>query len=195
MRFYKRYWEPIARGEITVAFRRWQRPMVVAGRSYRTAGTIIEVDRVDQVDPGDITDDEARAAGHTDAASLLTDFGDRDGFPLYRIHFHLAEGPDPRARLAEDDSLSDDDVAAINLRLERLDRASSHGAWTQEVLRLIEEHPARRAPDLAQIRGMETLPFKVDVRKLKNLGLTESLSVGYRLSPRGTAYLRSRPGT
>jgi hypothetical protein len=32
-------------------------------------------------------------------------------------------------------------------------------------------------------------PFKIDVRKLKNLGLTESLDIGYRLSPRGRAYL------
>ena len=192
MRFYKRYWEPIARGEITVAFRRWQRPLVVAGRRYRTAATIIEVDQVDQVDPGEVTDDEARAAGHSDAASLVTDFGDRNEFPLFRIRFHVAEGPDPRARLAEDDALTDADLAAIDLRLERLDRASTHGAWTHDVLRLIEANPARRAPDLAEIRGMETIPFKVDVRKLKNLGLTESLRIGYRLSPRGIAYLASR---
>jgi hypothetical protein len=31
--------------------------------------------------------------------------------------------------------------------------------------------------------------FKRDVRKLKELGLTESLEVGYRLSPRGAALL------
>ena len=160
LRFYKRYWEPIARGEITVAFRRWQRPMVVAGRRYRTAGTIIEVDRVDLVDPGDVTDDEARAAGHTDAASLLTDFGDRDGFPLYRIHFHLAEGPDPRARLAEDDSLSDDDLAAINLRLERLDRASTHGPWTNDVLRLIEANPSPSCPRPGRNQGHGNAPVQ-----------------------------------
>ena len=35
----------------------------------------------------------------------------------------------------------------------------------------------------------ETRPFKADVRKLKELGLTESLPVGYRLSPRGERYL------
>ena len=46
-----------------------------------------------------------------------------------------------------------------------------------------------RAPDLAASLGRETLPFKRDVRKLKELGLTESLEVGYRLSPRGRAYL------
>ena len=36
--------------------------------------------------------------------------------------------------------------------------------------------------------GRERDPFKLDVRKLKNLGLTRSLRVGYRLSSRGAAY-------
>ncbi len=65
------------------------------------------------------------------------------------------------------------------------------------MLELIAAHPARRAPDLAAIRGMATQPFKADVRKLKELSLTESLEVGYRISPRGQAYLdrglRERP--
>jgi hypothetical protein len=39
---------------------------------------------------------------------------------------------------------------------------------------------------------MERLPFKANVRKLKALGLTESLDVGYRLSPRGEALLAAR---
>lgn len=34
-----------------------------------------------------------------------------------------------------------------------------------------------------------TAPFKRDVRKHKELGLTGSLPVGYRLSPRGAAWL------
>jgi hypothetical protein len=34
-----------------------------------------------------------------------------------------------------------------------------------------------------------TAAFKTDVRKLKGLGLTESLEVGYRLPPRGQAWL------
>ena len=54
---------------------------------------------------------------------------------------------------------------------------------------MIESHPGRRAPDLAAHFGREVQPFKTDVRKLKNLGLTLSLTVGYRLSPRGEAYL------
>jgi hypothetical protein len=58
------------------------------------------------------------------------------------------------------------------------------------VLRLIAANPGRRAPDLARRRGLDTRPFKIDVRTLKALGLTESLAVGYRLSPRGRAYLK-----
>ena len=75
-------------------------------------------------------------------------------------------------------------------RLARLDRASSHGAWTTEVLQTIAARPAVRAADLAAGFGRETQPFKLDVRKLKNLGLTLSLEVGYRLSP---AVRRSSP--
>ena len=44
-----------------------------------------------------------------------------------------------------------------------------------------------RAPDLAARVGRETADFKKDVRKLKELGLTESLAIGYLLSPRGEA--------
>jgi hypothetical protein len=57
------------------------------------------------------------------------------------------------------------------------------------VLRLIADRPGTRAADLAAELGREKLPFKAEVRKLKELGLTESLQVGYRLSPRGRAYL------
>ena len=97
--------------------------------------------------------------------------------------------------LREQDSLSPAERATIDARLARFDAASRHGAWTSEVLRLIAERPGTRAPDLAAGRGLETARFKADVRKLKELGLTESLEVGYRLSPRGRAYLGPSGGT
>jgi hypothetical protein len=59
------------------------------------------------------------------------------------------------------------------------------------VLELIAANPERRAGELAAEMGRERLPFKADVRKLKALGLTESLPIGYRLSPRGRALLDS----
>ena len=91
--------------------------------------------------------------------------------------------------LRESADLTDDDVAAIDAKLERLDRASSHGPWTMATLDIIRRRPHTRAPDLAAELGRERDPFKIDVRKLKNLGLTRSFDVGYEVSPRGVAYL------
>ena len=42
---------------------------------------------------------------------------------------------------------------------------------------------------------MDRPAFKLNVRKLKALGLTESLEVGYRLSPRGAAFLAAADRT
>ena len=71
-----------------------------------------------------------------------------------------------------------------------MDEASRHGPWTRAVLELIATKPEVRAEELAAEMGREKLPFKRDVRKLKELGLTESLNPGYRLSPRGKTVLR-----
>lgn len=189
MLFDKRFWAGIADGSVTVAFRRWHRPRVLAGRSYRTAGQILDVVSVTEVDVGSVSEADATAAGYPDAAQLVADLRGDPGRLLYRIEFRRADRPDPRAELAARSRLDDADVVEITRRLDRLDRASTHGPWTRATLRLIADHPARRAGDLAEMVGRERAPFKIDVRKLKNLGLTESLDVGYRLSPRGSAYL------
>ena len=191
MRFTKPYWSGIADGSVTVAYRWWLRPTVVPGRAYRTGGGRVEVERVDLVEPDEITESDAKAAGHRSADELIAAFPtDREGRALYRVRFHLLDEPDPREELANDADLSTDDVADIDARLARLDRASRHGPWTRQTLELIHDRPATRAPDLAASVGRETQPFKLDVRKLKNLGLTTSLKIGYELSPRGRAYLR-----
>ena len=65
--------------------------------------------------------------------------------------------------------------------------------WTRETLRLIAKHPRIAASKLAAKVERETLPFKVDVRKLKKLGLTQSFEVGYEISPRGRAFLAAAP--
>ena len=57
------------------------------------------------------------------------------------------------------------------------------------MLASIRDRPGVPAAELAASFGREKLPFKLDVRKLKELGLTESLRPGYRLSPRGAAVL------
>jgi hypothetical protein len=175
----------IAAGEVTVAFRRWRRPMAKAGGTQKTPVGVLAFDSVDRVE--DITPADARRAGFPDPAAAWAMLRNREG-DLYRITLRLA-GPDPRVALREDAALGPDDRAAIAARLARLDRASRHGPWTEATLRAIAEAPGTRAADLAERFGRERLPFKADVRKLKALGLTESLEVGYRLSPRGRAYL------
>ena len=191
MLFRKRFWAGIEDGSVTLAFRRWERSNVVAGRPRRTPVGIVDVLAVDEVEAEGISDAEAASAGYASAEKLRAALGPDDGRRVFRIEFRLAPGPDPRAELAADEHLTGEDVAAIDARLERLDRASPHGRWTLATLALIAERPEVRAEDLATSVGREKAPFKLDVRKLKNLGLTESFSVGYGLSPRGRAYLRA----
>jgi hypothetical protein len=185
----------IARGEITLAFRRWDRPRVRVGTHLRTAVGLIAIESVDEVDPARITRADARRAGHADRADLLTALArsragqaDRADRPVYRIGLRPA-GEDPRVALRQRDGIEPAEAAEVLARLARLDRASRHGPWTARVLRLIADRPGVRAADLAAAEGREKLPFKADVRKLKELGLTESLEIGYRLSPRGRALL------
>jgi hypothetical protein len=182
---------------VTVTFRRWKRRQVVAGHRYRTGHRIvgrmmIEVDDVREVDPDEITNADARRAGFTDAATLVAQLRGDPDLPVFRIAFHVVDEPDPRSVLAATSELTAEDRDEIQRRLDRLDRAGRIGPWTRAVLEVIAEQPATRAADLAAGFGRETQPFKNDVRKLKNLGLTESLEVGYRLSPRGRAFLGAR---
>ncbi len=133
-----------------------------------------------------VSDEDARRAGQRSAASLIAGLGSRRG-DLYRIEVRLA-GPDPRVALRAREPAAAE-LEAVRARLARM------GPWTYDVLTAIGERPGIRAADLAESLGREKHPFKLDVRKLKELGLTESLRVGYRLSPRGRAVLRAELAT
>jgi len=178
----------VADGSVTLAFRRWRKQDVRVGSAFRTVSGVVRVDEVAVVDPAAITDEEAVAAGWPDADRLRRQLDKVLEGDTYRVTLSWA-GPDPRVALRESAELSDDDVAAIDAKLDRLDRASSHGPWTMVTLDIIRRRPHTRAPDLAAELGRERDPFKIDVRKLKNLGLTRSFEVGYDVSPRGVAYL------
>lgn len=187
MLFKKRTLEGIRAGEVTLAFRRWTKPTVRTGGTLRTPVGVVAIESVTPIEEGDVTAGEVRAAGFGSLEALRAELGKRPGV-LYRIAFRYV-GADPRIALREEDALSVGEVAELSRRLERLDAASRSGPWTVEVLRLLRESPGVRAGDLAARRDQERLAFKRDVRKLKELGLTESLEVGYRLSPRGAAVL------
>lgn len=186
MLFKRETLDRIRSGDVTLAFRRWRRPTVKAGGRLRTPIGELAIDDVSRVALDTISDDDARRAGHASRAGLLAELGRREGEP-YRIAFRLA-GPDPRIARRENDRLGEAELADIVARLTRLDRASAR-EWTERILRLIKAHPERRAGDLAAMCGLETVPFKRRVRQLKELGLTESREVGYRLSPLGRRVL------
>ena len=188
----KRLWGGIQDGSITVMFRRWKRRQVTAGNTYRTAAGRVVIDEVTEVRPSRIRRVDALAAGYRSVAEAVADLRGAPEDPVFLLRLRPAEDDDPRAVLAESAELSTEDVEEITRRLARLDGASTHGPWTEQTLAIIRKRPAVRAGDLADELGREMLPFKVDVRKLKNLGLTLSLEVGYRLSPRGEAYLLLR---
>ncbi len=189
MLFPARFWDGLVDGSVTLAFRRWKRPTVKTGGALRFTRGVLTIDSVQRVDDvATITRSDAARAGHPSLEQLLDFLASRDVGDVYRIEFHYA-GVDDRIALRTDPRLDDESRAALDERLARLDRASKHGPWTRATLELIAARPAVRAGDLAEVLGRERLPFKADVRKLKELGLTESLEVGYRLSPRGEAYL------
>ncbi len=173
----------IAEGKVDLAFRRWRKPTVKAGGTLTTPVGVLAIDAIAVVAPEAISDADAVRAGYADAAEALTAL--EGEAPIHRIAFRLI-GEDPRRALRLD--VSSAALDEIETRLARLD---ARAPWTAAVLELIAAHPGVRAPDLAARLGRETLAFKIDVRKLKALGLTESLEVGYRLSPRGQA-LRTR---
>ena len=178
----------IADGSVTLAFRRWDRPRVRPGGTQRTSAGVVRIATVAEVDPATLTEEDAARAGVRSLAELHRLLGRREGAHVYRMEVRLA-GADPRVALREEAELSDQGRREVDQRLDRWD-AAREAPWTREVLRLIADRPGVRAPDLAAALGRETLQFKRDVRKLKELGLTRSLAVGYEISPRGRAYLR-----
>ena len=179
--------EKIKSGEITVLFRRWSRPGARAGGTQMTQGGVVGIDTVDVVAESDVTEQDALAAGYASREDLLSHLNYRDD-PIYKIGVHWA-GEDPRKSLRENDDLGDAELNEIIAKLKKLDAGSKRGPWTQEYLQLIHDMPATYSGLLADSLGIGIPQFKPWVRKLKALGLTESLSPGYRLSPRGEKVL------
>jgi hypothetical protein len=177
----------IAEGRVDVVFRRWARPTVRTGGTLRTAEGVLDIVEVTPVSLDDMTDADAVRAGYADAAAVVASLSKRAGTP-YRIVVRAA-GPDPRIALRNRAELGADELEDVLRRLARLDAASSAGPWVEPTLAMIDRRPGVRAGDLAEELGRERAAFKVDVRKLKNLGLTISLGTGYEMAPRGATVL------
>jgi hypothetical protein len=140
----------------------------------------------------DISESDARLAGFTSRAGLLRQMKAYSG-SVYRIRLRWL-GPDPREQLRRVVALSSSELSVVGRKLARMDSSSEDGPWTRRTLDLIHENPGVRASELARMMKLDTGRFKRRVRNLKALGLTESLDVGYRLSPRGRVVVRCDGG-
>jgi hypothetical protein len=188
--FQQRFLEGIRAGSITVAFRRWRRPSVRTGGTLLTPVGQLGISSVSPVELSRISEADARRAGHESLDALRAELGKREHGTIYRIELGPLR-PDPRVALRASAALTGDEQRDVLGRLERLDARSPQGPWTLRALDLIRSQPGRRAGDLSDLIGQDRQQFKSNVRKLKSLGLTESFAIGYRLSPRGAAFMRT----
>jgi hypothetical protein len=192
--------ERIRLGEVDLAFRRWQKPTVKMGGRLRNSLGELAIENVEVVDPASITDADAVRAGFASAEALTTElFRERpagargrtakptEHSQIYRVEIRYV-GEDNRIALRSAE-LSTEDLDALVAKVRLMETRSNRGDWATRALTLIEQWPCRRAPELAEIENLETVVFKTSVRRLKELGLTESMRVGYQLSPLGTQLL------
>ncbi len=177
----------LADGRVSITYRRWEVVRPKVGARFTTSAGVVEITSITPADEEQLTEHDAAAAGFDSVAALLKWCNGKGRGDLYRIGIVLA-GPDPRVALRSADLLHPEDVAALNTRLDRMDRAAER-PWTRSTLRQIQRMPGVVSTELAAEVGQERAAYKIRVRRLKALGLTESLERGYRLSPRGEAYL------
>lgn len=194
MLFRQKCLDGIRDGVITLAFRRWRRPSVRAGGTLLTAVGQLAIVSVEEVAMAGITETDARRAGYDSREELVEELRGRTEGTVYRIALGTLQA-DPRVALRQSATLGEAQRREIATRLQRLDERSADGPWTGRTLDLIRANPGLRAGDLCRLAGQDRLQFKLNVRKLKTLGLTESLEVGYRLSLRGAEFMRLSAST
>jgi len=180
--------EGIASGKIKLAFRKWKKPTVKTGGRLRTRIGVLAIQAVDRISEKEISDRDAKLAGFKSKADLLQDLKSRDGL-LYRIRLSLA-GPDERTVLRTKRAISNVEWVELKEKLDRLDAHGIHGPWVIDFLSVVSLNPGVLSTTLASSIGLERKWFKEHMRKLKELGLTESLGIGYRISPRGETVLK-----
>jgi hypothetical protein len=179
-----------------VTYRDWQVPHVRVGGRYAVGTGSLVIEDCELVPAAGVGDEEAREAGFPDREALFAVVAHRRppdevaASSLHRITFRYSATPPPSK--VETERLTEADATLLMEKLEGLDARSAYGPWTWDVLHAIAENPGLRARELAALFDRELVSFKADVRKLKRLGITLSLEVGYEISPRGQALLDRR---
>ena len=184
MLFKQKDLQGIKEGKISLAFRKWKNPRVKKGTLLKTPIGQIEIKDIFVIKEDQITAHDVLNSGFADISTLLKILNKRQDGQVYKIQLAY-HSPDPRIQLRNQTNITTSEWATIKKRLENFDTRSNAGPWTLEVLRIIQENPLLRAKDLAQKMQRPKDWFKINVRKLKNMGLTISHPTGYEISPRG----------
>ena len=179
----------IKSGKITLAFRKWKKLSVRNGSRIKTEMAVIEISDITSIASTDITTSDSANAGFESLEDLLEALNAIAEGTIYKmkVRYH---SEDPRIALRQHATITEKDLQMLKTKLERLDNYSKEGKWTIAVLKAISDNPKLRALDLAVKMNKEKDWLKINIRKLKNLGLTISHEVGYTISPFGEFVLR-----
>ncbi len=193
MMFKGKFHPGIKDGSITRTYRYWKRPQAVAGNFYK----INPIGHIRVTAAGPTTESRIRtahaiASGFESRKALIEYISEHktSEATLYCVEF-VYEG---RRRDKEPDQTSladDDEFDKLAKALATRDKNSGM-SWTHPTLALIGENRGASSAILAEQLGRDRAELKKDVRKLKSLGLTNSLEVGYELTDRARSYLRKR---
>lgn len=189
MLFKKKFLTLIENGKIYTAFRKWSRPSVSESGTLLTPVGQLRIKSLNKVEYKQITDDEIIQAGYENRKELDKELAFKDSGDIYRIEFEL-EGVDPRIELRENVEISNDEMTKVIAKLKRLDASGKVKNWTYKVIEIVDSEPGKYAIEYSSKLGYEKEWFKLNIRKLKNLGLTISLTDGYEISPRGKVVLK-----
>lgn len=189
MLFKQKFLDLIKEKKISVAYRKWTRPTVKENGTLLTPVGMLRIKSIEEIDASSISNKMLQQAGYANPTELEKELNLKKEGTVYKIRFTM-EQEDPRIALRNDNDLSEDDLETLTKKLQSLDTGGDIKNWTIKVLKAIQANPAQRAIDLSAKLGYEKEWFKINVRKLKNLGLTISLETGYKISPRGEAFLK-----
>lgn len=188
MLFKKEILDKIKAGEVTQAFRNWKKSRVNSGSLIKTPIGLIKILSCNAIQVSAIKQNDILNAGFSSKENLFKSLGDLKSNTIFQIALEY-HSEDPRLKLRERNHCSDKEFNSLIEKLKNLDKRSKIGVWTMKILKAISENPKVKASNLAIITGYDKEWLKINVRKLKNFGLTISHHPGYEISPFGRAFL------
>jgi hypothetical protein len=89
--------EAIKAGDITLQFRRWTRPSVKAGGTLKTKIGLLQIGKITELSPANVTLADAKKAGFRDLADFHKWLGTMKEGPLFHriVMSYLGEAPTP----------------------------------------------------------------------------------------------------